>query len=866
MKDIIPQLGPQLKFNHHFEKWKKKVSLQPKTSLYRVVYICGKMFGCCKCVKSFESSVDLWNHLKIHNINTKTRTKLVCHVRECFKTFYHGYSYKRHLEQDHSIVLHVTASDADSDENTFYDESNLEQAEVLPNEKTTEEISSNIKHSVSEYVAKLKSSSLPSSTVQRIICDTRELLRNVVEAVEQVSAPVIEDIAQEIQPSNDKIGSLQSVIHMVKDPFEYFSLSTEHKQNQFARNCKVLIEPEEIVFGNVYKESLNTHTGRTEQKQVEETFQYVPIGENLKVYLEQPGYMSAIIQEKDSAGEKDVLQTYREGSYYKTCEGKEDCLDIELLLYNDDFETANPLGSKKGKHKLLGIYATVASLPKKYQAKLENVLLVVLAKSSLVSKYGVNVVLQLISDDLEVLFTEGLLINSPDGFTGRVRPRLLQAVGDNLALNTILGFSASFSANYYCRFCKSPKANCRKQVAVDERLLRTKENIDYDISLNDLSQTGLRRSCALNSLSYYHVSENYAPDLMHDFLEGLLPFEMKLVVSELIHQENFSLDELNSRIQSFSYGITEQANKPSLILQSHVSNPFGPSGQKASQMSCLVEFFPLIVGDKVEEGCEYWRLFTILLEIYQLVIAPNISIAATYYLQSRICEHHQLYLQLFPDHHLLPKHHNLLHYPRAMRQLGPLSQYSCMRQEGKHKPLKKWARTCNNYKNIAKTIAHKHQEAQAFRILQKENINSECVCIHSSEFVKVCDLDSEAEVCQLLGCERDAEIELCDKVTFYGYTYRPNVMLLTEWCGEQPSFSRIDFIVRRQNRLHLMIQPWKTNCFHDHFQAFAASEDELATLKLLDPEDLFEHRPVHAVKSHRVADHKWYIPTRYMLS
>ncbi|XP_071497429.1 uncharacterized protein [Diadema antillarum] len=422
-----------------------------------------KMFACCKCVKSFERSVDLWNHLKIHNINSKTKTKLVCHVQECFKTFYHGYSYKRHLEQDRdSIVENV--SDGDSVGNTvFSDESASEQSEVLPNEKPTEEISSAIKQSVSEYVAKLKSSSLPSSTVQSIICDTQELLTNVIEAVQQVSAPIIEDVSQDIKPSVDKIDTLQSVLDMVKDPFEHFSLSTQHKQNQFARNCNVLIEPEEIVFGNVYKECLNTHTGRTEQKQVEETFQYVPVGENLKVFLEQPGYMSVIIQEKDTAGEKDVLQTYRDGSYYKACEGNQDCVDIELLLYNDDFETANPLGSKKGKHKLLGIYVTVASLPKKYQAKLENVLLVALAKSSLVSKYGVNVVLQRISDDLEVLFTEGLHINSPDGFTGRVRPRLFQAVGDNLALNTMLGFAGSFSANYFCRFCKALKAICRKQ-------------------------------------------------------------------------------------------------------------------------------------------------------------------------------------------------------------------------------------------------------------------------------------------------------------------------------------------------------------------------------------------------------------------
>lgn len=99
------------------------------------------MFSCCKCVKSFEKSGDLWNHLKIHNINTKTRTKLVCHVQECFKTFYHGYSYKRHLQYHDSIAQNV--SDEDSHGNAVSDDESVsDQSEVLPNEKPNEEISS----------------------------------------------------------------------------------------------------------------------------------------------------------------------------------------------------------------------------------------------------------------------------------------------------------------------------------------------------------------------------------------------------------------------------------------------------------------------------------------------------------------------------------------------------------------------------------------------------------------------------------------------------------------------------------------------------------------------------------------------------
>ena len=138
-------------------------------------------------------------------------------------------------------------------------------------------------------------------------------------------------------------------------------------------------------------------------------------------------------------------------------------------------------------------------------------------------------------------------------------------------------------------------------------------------------------------------------------------------------------------------------NKPSQILQTQIANPYGASGQNASQMQCLAVYVPIIIADKVPENCELWELYTQILEIYKIVVAPSISIDGTYYLQSKIKEHHQLFLKLFPDGHLIPKQHFLLHYPRAIRRLGPLGQFSSMRHEGKHRPLKQWVKMCNNF-------------------------------------------------------------------------------------------------------------------------------------------------------------------------
>lgn len=44
---------------------------------------------------------------------------------------------------------------------------------------------------------------------------------------------------------------------------------------------------------------------------------------------------------------------------------------------------------------------------------------------------------------------------------------------------------------------------------------------------------GLKTTCALNE-TLFHVTGNLTGDAMHDLLEGILPFETKAVLHELI--------------------------------------------------------------------------------------------------------------------------------------------------------------------------------------------------------------------------------------------------------------------------------------------------------------------------------------------
>lgn len=51
---------------------------------------------------------------------------------------------------------------------------------------------------------------------------------------------------------------------------------------------------------------------------------------------------------------------------------------LPLILYFDDYETNNPLGSHKGISKCGAVYAKLPSLPPEYQAKIENLFLFIL--------------------------------------------------------------------------------------------------------------------------------------------------------------------------------------------------------------------------------------------------------------------------------------------------------------------------------------------------------------------------------------------------------------------------------------------------------------------------------------------------------
>ncbi|KAJ8049893.1 hypothetical protein HOLleu_02837 [Holothuria leucospilota] len=844
IKELIPKIGQRMKF---MKGWRKEVNSRNTDNMLS--------YTCFKCLQSVEGNIKkLFFHLKhFHGINAGSRVSIVCSQEGCKLTFATCYGYKKHLlskhptQKDVQLALNSEQDECvDNSSETFVNQNDETNSNIDPEE--LEPITSDeIRESAAVFLARLKSSNISSSLVQKIICDVQEFVHNIVASIENKVTTFLDTYT--CTPHDEDIrGVLCDIFSNLNNPFS--QIDTETAQKAYFLEKGALILPEEKLLGYHFKFKLDRRTGSPMQVQEKETFQYVPLAKSLKQYLELPGVMECILS-AHSSSEPNILMSYRDGIYYKSQDNDmDDRPTIPLLLYYDDFETVNPLGSKRGKHKLGAFYIGILPLPAKYQARLSNILLYSLAKSSLITKYGIDSVITNLKDDLQRLSKEGGLHIESKDYTGMVIPKLFQVVGDNLGVHSLLGYVTSFTANYYCRYCKGHRSNLQKLVEEDQSLLRNKENYSADIISNDTSLTGVKTTSVLNQIDGYHVVENVAPDVMHDFTEGIIPLEMHLVLQRLIEREMFTLEEINSRIISFNYGFVDKTNKPSPIKLSSLLNPSAASGQTSAQMTCLALNLALMLGDRINQNSEEWEVFLLLIEIFKIVMSQSISLSATYVLKALIKDHHELFLGVFPYRTLTPKQHFLLHYPTIIRKLGPLRQYSSLRFEGKHKSFKHTASICNNFQNIAKTLANKHQMNQCYSYLIKEPIGSKDVVLHQEVVTTVQNLAWSEPVIAKLGCKMEDEVIIVGVAEIHGYDFREGVVVLMTWGEEGPSFGQIQCVSVKETNIYLILTEMKTICYERHLQAFAVKHESKPATAIMEPKNLFDYRPLTAIQTY----------------
>ncbi|XP_044578758.1 uncharacterized protein LOC123261257 [Cotesia glomerata] len=648
---------------------------------YVPVYSCSDSM-CCRIYNSFNS---LRNHHKRCHNNTDTRS-----VQLNSNDDNSNYEVSSHCMN--------TAFDPPS-QPTYYSYNNIIEKLIIPEVKIKKSFfSNNALITATELYGDLSLNRSQSENIIKIIHD------NILNSQEFNS---LKSSVSNIVPSS----SLHDILMKFNGIQSCFSeIKTEHLFTKQLRKLNYFIDPKPVVYG--YRDELRS--GVLEQIKCEGFI--IPLEKYLKNYFEMKNVFSSILNYMTKIEIKNNIENIIQTNFWKSKITNHSVLTLPVFIYEDAFETGNPLGSHAGIQSMSAMYLSVPCLPPEFRSQLSNIFLVQIAYSSDVKKFGSKVVYNNIIEQLNSLSSKGIDLEI-SGIKLKIYLQLSLIIGDNLGLNTMLGFTSSFNSDYFCRFCKITKKKSSQECDVQNCLLRNKINYEADVKKNNVSETGIKEECSWNDVNGFHVTENYCVDIMHDIFEGVCNYDMGHILHELINiQKLFSLDDLNFKITYFPY--PDNINKPPVITANQLTNKY--IKMSAAEMKNFILYAALIIADLLpNKNLDHWKLYLLLRSIVCIVLKSEICDNDTINLDKLIKKHHILYVKLFGPT-LKPKHHFMLHYPAIMKVVGPLVHIWAMRFEAKHQPMKQSAVSSMNTTNLPKTIAIKQQFCSA-KVFLKNN-------------------------------------------------------------------------------------------------------------------------------------------------
>lgn len=572
---------------------------------------------------------------------------------------------------------------------------------------------------------------------------------------------------------------------------------------------------------------------------------YVPIQHMLQKLLNKTDILEKAMSEKVHVPHE--YSSYADGEHFKeNCLLSVDEFTVALILYLDDFEVAKPLGTSKLKHKMCALYWVIANIPAKYRSTLKSIQLALLCNTSTIKQCGYERVLQPLIHDLVSLEEHGVYVEQ---LGASVKGTVLFVVADNLAAHSLAGFHESFTVNKFCRVYMASRSDIQHQ-EVSSGFFYLRDKMCHDMHVQEVmkdsrsSQTsGVKGRCPLTtSLKHFHAVKGYPPDILHNVLEGIVPVEVSLCLTDLISKNYFTLDMLNDAIRSFSYTFTDKTNQPQKTGKGF--SPKGTIGGNGHENWSVIRLIPLYIGHCVPEGDHSWEIMMLLKDIVELVVAPKHTDDTLHFLECKLAEHRELLQSSFPDFRLRPKHHYVEHYPHLIKKFGPLTDVWTMRFEGKHKFFKKVVRESQNFKNVAMTLATKHQKALSY-FLDCSSFFRPAAGMTKVAMVSVTSFPSDVQRVLPQNVTAPGSVLVASSVCIDGIKYNTDMMLCIGSCSGLPEFGQITQIVAANPDI-LFVCKRMTAWYHKHFRSYQLCYTDGPCMCVVKLSDLYDVFPLSA--------------------
>lgn len=248
-----------------------------------------------------------------------------------------------------------------------------------------------------------------------------------------VDDDVVDELVDKLQNGNLLSAAFSPDVHF----------SSRFKSAKYFKENFNVIEPVEYILDPVANRSS----------------QYIPAVHTLQNLFNNPDIVQSILTKQSDSKH---LASSHDGKFYKGNEllcSEEPTLS--LILYIDDFEVCNSLGtSRKKKLKVTAVYWVLEDVPPEQRSQLTSIYLALLCKAVDVKQFGYVNILEPLLKDLTVLEKEGIYLSC----VGKnISGTVFCVTADNLGAHSLCGLVESFSGYYICRFCMGD-LSCRVNV------------------------------------------------------------------------------------------------------------------------------------------------------------------------------------------------------------------------------------------------------------------------------------------------------------------------------------------------------------------------------------------------------------------
>lgn len=777
-------------------------------------------FNCCICRKEFYSTKWLLHHLRDH---IREGHEVDCPYGECPKKYKVITSFSSHVQRCHGSKNVELSNHIDLTNSTNADciSSNLSQTDFefdeMPSLNLTIE-------SAKVFFLLENKCFLPTSTVQKIFNETKKLNHKIAEHCKVQLVNILKNYC-----STNVIDQVVTAYDERNSEYDQSLLRNGYMRNIFYSKNFVRVSP---VAYNINISSEQTGT-----------YHYVPILKTIQFMFLDPIVKSNFaFQERSPFDYFDIC----DGNVYKSNHFFNSGNKVQIILYQDEFEVANPLGSARCKHKLLAVYYKLGNLHPQFRSKVHPIQLVLLCKQQYVNVNNHRELFQPLINDLKVLESAGIDL----GFSEKVLGSVVCITGDNLGSHWLGGFTTNFStAKYVCRYCSLSQDDfiasplCKKSM---RNKLSNKTNVLTNTECLHDSTKGVKFSSCFNELNYFHVcNPGLPPCIAHDLFEGIVQSDMMLFIKYFINEHWFTLEFLNHRIRTILYCRQDSTSKPPVIsnLTKRVL------GGNASQNWCFLRLFPVFVINKVVNECDpVWQCMLTLRSIVEICVAPALSHDIIVELKLLIDKYIIERRRLFADVKLRPKHHYLTHYPWLILQFGPLIHMSTLRFESKHSYFKRIIRCKKNFINITHSLTEQHQMLQSALLAGGGLFQSD-----KSDIV-MSSRDNITPKITMLLTEKGLKLARCSFFRTMELTcirYSSNDYIVLEKCNNQITVGKILMLVKESTQIYFIVSK-KTAIFNSNIGLYFFNPNLSSDLNCVSIHQIYFNFPVSCYTSHRV--------------